>query len=149
MQLNEYSIPVLNSKAAREIYRAARWGKFISIVGFIFSLLFFLLGLIFPRIVNYMSMYNPQIATMPAWFFIIMYCSLGILYMFPCLFLFLFSVKSKRALLANNEELLASSFGGLRRCFQFIGVVTLIIIVLYILFIAGLILGSVLGLSFM
>lgn len=147
MELNTYSVPVLNSLAAREIYRAAGWGKFISIVGFVISAILFFIGVVFDKIMSYMLVYNPQLAVMPAWWFTILYILIGLLYFFPCLFLFLFSVKSKKALLGNNEEMLASSFTGLRRCFQFIGVVIIISLVLYVLVIMGIFIGSVLGLS--
>jgi hypothetical protein len=147
MEHNSYSIPVLNRRAAREIYKAAGWGKFISVVGIIFSVIFILLGLVFDKIVGQMFMSNPQLAVMPVVWITVIYIFLGLLYLFPCLFLYMFSAKSKKALMSNDDEMLALSFAGLRRCFQFIGVATLIIIVLYVLIMMGVFIGSMLGLS--
>lgn len=147
MELDTYSIPVLNKLAAREIYRAAGWGKFISVVGFVISAIIIFVGLVINKIISYAAAFNPQLAVMPGWWFTIFYILIGILYFFPSLFLYRFSAKSKKALLENNENILAFSFSGLRLCLQFIGVVTLIFLILYVLVIMGLLIGSALGIS--
>lgn len=127
---------------------AARWAKFLAIIGFIGCGLIALLGIFFG---SFMSMFTGQlggnpyndmptsavsgIGAMAAVFYII----IALIYFFPCLFLFRFATKMKTAIASNDQETLNVSFQNLKACFRFIGIVTLVLLCFWVLaFIIGL-----------
>ena len=113
---------------------AARWAKFLSIMGFIGCGLVVLIGVFFGSIFGAMttglernSPYGNMPNTAPfgaAMAFI--YIIIALVYFFPCLFLFRFATKMKTALASNDQETLNISFQNLKATFRFIGILTLI-----------------------
>jgi Family of unknown function (DUF5362) len=133
---------------------AARWAKFLSIIGFIGCGLIALVGIFFGSI---FSMFTGQLDNSPysdmpssaasglgalaAVFYII----IALIYFFPCLYLFRFATKMKTAIASNDQETLNVSFQNLKACFRFIGIVTLVLLCFWVLaFIIGL-LGAATG----
>ncbi|MBL7737782.1 MAG: hypothetical protein JNK14_01095 [Chitinophagaceae bacterium] len=128
---------------------AARWAKFLAIMGFIMCGLIVVIG-IFAG--SFFSMFADEgygryrdvdvdakgLGAVMA----VVYVLLALLYFFPCLFLFNFAAKMKTALNAQNQELLNSSFQNLKKCFRYVGVLTIIILCLYVLALLGALLGS-------
>jgi hypothetical protein len=126
----------------------ARWAKFLAILGFIFCGLFVIGGIIFAVSYNSYSSYNSDYGDQrilgslgPA--VAIFYILGALLYFFPCLFLFRFAGKMKTALAANSQQDLTDSFQNLKKLYRFIGILTIIVISLY------LILFLIVGASFM
>jgi len=132
---------------------AARWAKFLSIMGFIGCGLVVLIGVFFGSIFGILTTgleRNSPYGNMPnsapfgaAMAFI--YIVIALIYFFPCLFLFRFASKMKSALASNDQETLNISFQNLKATFRFIGILTLIGLCFWLLaFIAGL-LGAATG----
>jgi hypothetical protein len=63
----------------------------------------------------------------------ISYFALAVIWFFPFMFLFRFSSQMRYALAANDQERLNTSFQNLKICFRYVGIVTMIVLVLYIL----------------
>ena len=103
----------IDRPVATNLSEAAKWGKFLGIMGFIFC------GLM-----------------------VIVYILIAILYFFPCLYLYNFSAKMQRALQANDQGSLTDSFKNLKSCFKFLGIMTIVILTFYLLAIIVAIAGA-------
>ena len=148
---NTFALQVDNSNIPY-LREAAKWGKFLSILGFIVITLILLLGIIAFVTGNTFSsdldteLQNMQLPTniggiiMGIYFLII-----AILYFLPCLFLYNFSSRMQSALRSNDQINLNRSFSSLKSLLKFWGVLTIIIICFFALII---ILAIVLGAAF-
>jgi Family of unknown function (DUF5362) len=118
---------------------AARWAKFLAIMGFIVCGLIVIVGIFAGSLVqNFSSRYegfgNTEINTRGfGAVATVMYILIALLYFFPCLFLFNFASKMKIALLSNDQNKLNSSFQNLKKTFRYVGVLTIIILSCYVL----------------
>jgi hypothetical protein len=114
---------------------AAKWARFLGIVGFIgcgFGVLFALFA------GSYMTRYLEQaggaaVSAGTGVFFTVFYLLFSALYFFPCLYLFNFGTKMKLALARNDMETLNLSFRNLKACFRFVGILTIVVIALTII----------------
>ena len=122
---------------------AARWARFLAIVGFIVCILIVIVGIFAGSI---FEMYgNNQyegfdrgakvstrgLGAVAAVFYVL----LALLYFFPCLFLFNFGSRMKAALLSNDQDLLNSSFQNLKKTLRYVGILTIILLSLYLIII--------------
>lgn len=121
---------------------SARWAKFLSIVGFVFCGLIVLLGIytgmktsaVSPTFTNpgfesgYYSNYR-----MLSGVVMVVYVVGAILYFFPCLYMFRFATRMRTALAAEDQMTLNSSFQNLKSLFKFMGILTIIVIAIYVL----------------
>ena len=62
----------------------------------------------------------------------IVYVVGAIIYFFPCLYLLRFSNQTKTALASDDQTKLTSAFKNLKSMFRFVGVLTIIVIAIYI-----------------
>jgi hypothetical protein len=120
----------------------ARWAKFLSIIGFIGCGLIVLIGLFFGSI---FSMMMPGYRTYPyddysrsavsgiSATVAIFYILAAVINFFPVLFLYRFATKMKAALAANDQEALNTSFQNLKACLRFIGIITIILLAIWVL----------------
>lgn len=122
----------LDQEATGYLGDTARWGRFFSIVGFIFCglivIIAFFVGTLFSSAFDRMSASN-----FPAGVFVIIYLVIAIVYFFPCLYLFRFSAKMLRALRNNDQPELNQSFKNLKSCYKYMGILTIIWLGLMIL----------------
>ncbi len=147
----------LSKMSIAHILETAKWAKFIAIVGFVvvafLLVLAFFMGFFLPSINSaelenlnanemggLMSMMGPMLS--------VIYILIALLYFFPVLFLFNFSNMAMKAIKQNDNELLNSSFNQIRRHFKFIGILTLIGVLVYAIIFIGSILGGALGAMF-
>lgn len=128
---------------------SAKWAKFLSIVGFIMCgiivILSFFAGTIFSASMNQDNDYTDGAGFAGLGIIMtIFYLAIGVLYFFPCLFLFRFANQMTAALDTNEQITLNKSLQNLKRMFRYMGILTIIVISLYILaFVFG-ILGAAL-----
>lgn len=136
---------VLTSKSKNFLKEIANWSFFFSILGFL-SILFFivvaiLVGTVYAPMLDMLTM--QQGVTGSGLYVMILYLVIALLYFMPVLYLFKFSRKMKEALATKSDETLAEAFGYLKSHFKFIGVMTIIVISLYILlFVFSIVTGS-------
>ncbi len=117
---------------------AAKWGKFLSILGFIFCALFIITGLLAGTTMSTaFSQFETQSATglgtVSATFIMICYIVSALLYFFPCLFLFNFSSKMQTAIRNNDQIYLNTSFRNLKSLFKFWGILTIILLCIFVI----------------
>lgn len=115
----------------------ARWARFLSIVGFIALLLIAAFG-IYTSIVlsRFENMYGyERRGNMLGIGTAITYLIVFLIYIFPIVFMYRFAGKMRQALDSHDQEALNSAFQNLKVCFRYLGIVTIIGIVLVALFV--------------
>jgi hypothetical protein len=136
----------LNELALDSLRVSAKWCMFLAIVGFIFIGLM-LVGGVFATVAmsalsempndpyNQLGMDNP-VMQMRSYLGAI-YIVMALLYFFPIYYLFNYAKGTKMALESGNPEVLANALKNLKSHHKYLGIVTIIIISLYILAIIG------------
>lgn len=133
-----------SSEIKSYLAETAKWGQFLSIVGFISIGLLALFGLFFGSLLSSLPggelfPFNPMIFTVP-------FLLIVALYFFPVLYLYRFSTKMQAALHLNNESDLTESFSNLKSLYKFTGIFTAVFLGIYALFfIFTLIGGAMIG----
>ncbi|HVX25805.1 MAG TPA: DUF5362 family protein [Parafilimonas sp.] len=117
---------------------AAKWGKFLSILGFIFCALIILMGLFAGTLMSgVLSQFETESATglgaISTTVIMIYYILIALLYFFPCLFLFNFSSKMQTAIRNNDQIYLNNSFRNLKSLFKFWGILTIILLCIFVI----------------
>ena len=127
---------------------AARWSRFLAIIGFIYCGFMVLCGLFIGSI---MSMMAPAMggdtifAAVGSVFMGSLIIGFALLLFFPAYYLFNFSSKMHKALQNNDQPVLTESLKNLKSFFKFYGVLVIVGLSFYILiFIAGII-GALVG----
>ncbi|MDP4131942.1 MAG: DUF5362 family protein [Bacteroidota bacterium] len=135
----------LDQQAGSYLGEAARWARFLSILGFILCGLMVLMGAFLgSRIADSLSNMGGS-SMLGGGFFSMIYVLIALIYFFPCLYLFHFGTKMRTALTNNDQETLSASLKNLKSCFKFFGVLAIIVLSLYALAIIALIIGGVAG----
>lgn len=130
LQVDNGNIPYLTE--------AAKWGKFLSILGFIFCALIILMGLFAGTLMSgVLSQFETESATglgaISTTVIMIYYILIALLYFFPCLFLFNFSSKMQTAIRNNDQIYLNTSFRNLKSLFKFWGILTIILLCIFVI----------------
>lgn len=121
---------------------AAKWARFLAIVGFVFLGIMMLGAIFFISTLGNMGMTEDQTglfgaATASAAFLYIIVAAVAF---FPLLYTFRFASQMQDALNSNDQALLNASFHNLKVCYRFLGVVTIVWLVLFALtFIFGIV----------
>ena len=123
---------------------AARWAKFLAIIGFIFCGIIALCGLFAGTFIGsmYSSMGVGRAGAMGGAFFSILYIGIALLYFFPCLYTFNFAKKMQVALRSNDQSNLNQSFRNLKAAYRFLGILTIIGLCLWTLLLIFGIIGA-------
>ena len=113
-----------------------KWTIFLAILGFIFIGLMVIMSFSFGAI---FSAFGDQGVNLPLpnFLFIALYIAMAILYFFPIFYLYQFSSFTKRGLTDKNENLIMLAFKNLKSHYKFIGVLTIIILSIYLLVFLG------------
>lgn len=122
-----------------------KWAKFLAILGFIGCGLIAIIGLVMGVFMGAMGSASNGLMMMPSSIISIVYLLMAVLYFFPVLYLFRFSVSMGKAIDSGNEEEFTLAFMNLKRHYRFIGILTIVVISLYILMIIGLIIFGISG----
>lgn len=136
---------VLNSKSKIFLREISKWTFFFSIMGFVSIFLIVVIAILMGTVYAPMlDMVAQQQGLQSLGVIVtITYLVMGVLYFMPVLYLFKFSKKMKSALLTKNDDILADAFENLKSHYKFIGVLTIIMISLYVLLIGfSLVAGS-------
>lgn len=139
--MENQNILSLNDLAINSLRESAKWTMFLSIVGFIFIGLMLIGGLF--TIVSLSAVpdeptfgsYSPFGALKS--FIGIFYIIMAAVYFFPILYLYKYSKGTKEALNFNNSEVLAEALANLKSHHKFLGIMTIVILSLYVLAIIG------------
>lgn len=117
---------------------AAKWGKFLAIMGFIFCALFVIFALFAGTFLATMTQGFGGADTTGAGIIgggviTFVYIVIALVYFFPCLYLFNFANKMQAALRANQQDSLTVAFRNLKSCFKFLGILMIIGLCFWIL----------------
>lgn len=128
----------LSLEAQGFLKETAKWAYFMSILGFIgigfMVVLALFIGTIFSALNGISGNVNPMMG-IGTGFISGMYLVIALVYFFPIYYLFQFSSKMKKAFKVNDNDLINSSFEHLKSHYKFIGIVSLVFVVLYVLII--------------
>lgn len=115
---------------------AAKWGKFLSIIGFIFCGILIIVAFFIPAIYLKLATSNGLSSEMAGTLttaITVVYLVLAVILFFPCYYLNKFSVKMRLALNAASQENFEDSLKNLKSLFKFYGIFTIIILSIYVL----------------
>jgi uncharacterized membrane protein YjgN (DUF898 family) len=130
---------------------AARWAKFLAIVGMVMCILIVIIGIFaatalssiesnFQRDFGGRSAYGSSGMGVTV---VVMYILIAVIYFFPCMFMLRFSNHMQNALKANDQASLNESLKYLKVTFRYMGILTIIFLVFFVL---GMLIG---GLGFL
>lgn len=130
---------------------AAKWGKFLSILGFIVIVILLICGCIFAfsggnfsssdlnTELQNLDLPSSTLGIIFAFYFFL----IALIYFFPCLFLYRFSTKMQLAIKTNDQIVLNKSFESLKSLLKFFGIFTIVVLCIWlIVMIFGAVLGS-------
>ncbi|MCL6523699.1 MAG: hypothetical protein K6T34_03460 [Thermoflavifilum sp.] len=126
----------LDESALMLLKGAASWAKFLAIVGFVF------IGIMLISMLSASYLFN-RFMLMPglSGFYVLIYLIIAIIYFFPMWFLFRFAVKTQRAIDMHQSQELTLAFTYLKSFYQYLGILTIITIALYVIMMIGMIIG--------
>lgn len=139
-QISEPKTLILDEKGIKHLSETRQWSMFFAVLGFIFCGLIMLV----PVILLVVNLASPApffglVALIPLMFLVA-------IYFFPTFFLYRFSVLSKRAIRNTDHAAFVKSLMFLKIFFRFIGILTIIMLSIYLLLFAfGVLAGSIFG----
>lgn len=126
---NTFTLQVDNNNTSF-LTEAAKWGKFLAIIGFIICGLIVLCALFASTFLSVaFRQVDSQFAGLGSAGGVIIsiyYLVVGLLYFFPSLYLFNFASKMQTAIRNNDQDSLNHSFKNLKSCFKFWGILIII-----------------------
>ena len=135
-QTEEYVLKIRGA-GMKDLNEVRRWAKFFAILGFIAIGLFILMAIGMAVGFSVLGS-SSELSTLGAGeslIIVLIMVVFMVLYIFPTLYLWRFSLHAKQALEAKNDSELAESLLYLRKYARFTGIMTIVILVLYILMI--------------
>ncbi|HUZ61998.1 MAG TPA: DUF5362 family protein [Hanamia sp.] len=115
---------------------AAKWGKFLSIIGFIFCGVLAIAAFFAPALYSRLSTFSDVYSNLGNAFstlITVIYLALAVLLFFPCYYLNKFSLKMRLALNSVNQENFEDSLKNLKSLLKFYGIFTIVILSFYVL----------------
>jgi hypothetical protein len=128
--------PLLITEDIRSyLYDTAKWTKFLSIIGFVFTALIALAAFGAGAFVSLLGTYSPgnPLAAMGSGFLTVYFLVIALLYFYPSLLMFKHSNAAKKAVLYGDQESLSLAMLNLKSFFKFWGVLMIVLIVFYFL----------------
>ena len=127
LQIDNSNIPYLNE--------AAKWGKFLAVIGFILCALLLLSGLFagafmaasFTQVDSELA----SLGSLGTGFITFWLIFVALLYFFPSFYLFSFASKMQAAIRNNDQINLNASFKNLKSCLKFWGILFIIFLCFY------------------
>jgi hypothetical protein len=127
-------LPELTSESAANLLTAAKWGKFLAILGFIMTSLLIIAGIMMSFVLNSVKdemiplnmPFSPKILS----FF---YVAVAAISMIPVIFLNSFSNNAVKAVKFSDTEKMTASMKNLKNLFVFLGISTIVMIALYVI----------------
>jgi hypothetical protein len=115
----------INESGKSYLLEAAKWGTFIAIVGFVIIGIMLFFGVF---LVSSTVKINADPVAMVVSFLIT-----GTIYFFPTYFLFMFTKNVKSGLRSGNEDQITVGFKFLKSWLQYVGILLIIVLSIYLL----------------
>lgn len=127
----------IDQESRNHLSEAAKWAKFLAIFGFIVCGFIAIAGVFMGTIFSSLSYGNSYrgsgLGDGLVVLMTLLYVGIAIIYFFPCLFLLRFANHMRNALTTNDQMTLNASFKNLKVMFRFVGILTIVVISLYII----------------
>ena len=127
---------IINPQIENFLFEIIKWGRFLSILGFVASGIIAIIGvvlIIFSPFSSESILIQKTMASVMGAFYIL----IGMVYFFPSRFLYNFCGNTRLALTGHDQDALDFGFQNLKSTFKFWGIVALIMIVFYGLALIG------------
>ena len=111
------------------LLEAARWGKFLAILGYIGIGLILIIAVVIMSVGSFAPLMPGVGAGVIAMFYIV----IAVLYFFPVYYLHQFSLKMKNGLTSQDGSTVATGFESLKSLFKFMGICAIVILSIYAL----------------
>lgn len=126
----------VSSPVQNFLNESAKWGKFLSIVGFIFCGLMAAMSFFVPALIMNMPPYNSlpsgSLAAVTTGMTVVYLALAGLLF-FPSFYLFKFSTRMQEALNLASQENFEESLKNLKSMFKFYGIFVIVVLSIYVL----------------
>ncbi len=137
----------LDNMSQSYLMETSKWGKFLAIMGFIGCGLLIIIGIfsasVFSRFNSLSSEMGGSTSPFSPVVLSLVYVIMAVLYFFPCYYLFNFSSRMQTALRTNDQQALQSAFASQKACYKFVGILTIVVLSLYVIaLIAGMIFAA-------
>jgi|688.fasta_scaffold86919_3 hypothetical protein len=116
----------IDENAKYYLQETAKWARFLAIVGISLTVILCLLGLVMIAF-TITSFYDQRQYAAIGFAYII----LGMIQLYPILRLLSFGKRMKEGLMSDNQQTFENSLLNLKNCFKFIGIATIITLILY------------------
>lgn len=128
---------------------AAKWAKFLAIVGMVFLAVLIIFGF-FGAAILFSTSNNfggPEygsfgMSSVASTFFAVYIVIAAVIWFFPLLYTLRFANQMKIALAGNDQQALNKSFQNLKICLRFLGIITIIILAIYAIVIVFAVVGA-------
>jgi len=126
------------------IYDMAKWARFLSVVGFVFSAMIVLSAFSTGAFMTGLAASSPgnPLLALGATGLTVIYLLVGLLQFYPSFLLYKFSTAAMQAVLFADQEGLSIAMGKLKSFFKFWGILTIVFLVFYILAIVAAVMGA-------
>ncbi|MBK8721621.1 MAG: hypothetical protein IPL95_04930 [Saprospiraceae bacterium] len=145
-ELGNSSELIINQGIKLNLLETAKWGRLLSIVGFIMIGLMLILGILILLIIKNEMSFSLDFSIAPdsfptllPFFYSFFFILISFIYIFPCLYLFRFSTFILREKNGNNIENYQNAFKNLKRLFKFFGILTVVLSIFAIVFLFAII----------
>lgn len=132
----------LSLEDKNNLLETARWGKFLGIIGFIFSGLIVLGALTF---MSGMGFATDEIYPSIGGGIGFLYLLMSLVYILPSLYVYRFSVRMQDGIRNKKPDQCSSAYSNLKKLFVFMGVLIIIVLGLYAFIILGVLAGGAMG----
>jgi hypothetical protein len=135
----------ISFNAQNYLLTAARWAKFLGVIGFIFSSLLVIVGFSMGSLLSLIPQQEgmPLTGAFTGVGFLFIYLLLGGLYFLISYFLYSFGSKTKHALTIQDEGVLEDGMKFLKKHLATIGVLTIVMLSIYALALIGGIIAAI------
>ncbi len=131
---NPLEIPQLTSESIAFLVKAAKWGKFMAILGFIVTGLLLVSGMLMSFVLNTVQdEMIPLNTPFPPFVLSVFYILIAGIYIIPVIFLNSFCNNVIKGVNFSSTEYLTKSLKNLKNLFVFIGVSTVVVLTIYLI----------------
>jgi hypothetical protein len=134
----------IDSQSNAYLRETAKWAKFLAIIGFIGCALIILIGVFAGSVMAtaFSDLGGGGFGGGMGVVMAVIYILFALLAFFPYLYLYRFANQMQAALRSNDQAALTTSFGNLKSCFKFVGILTIIVLAFYALALVFGVLGA-------
>lgn len=119
------------------VYETAKWTKFLSIVGFIFSgftvIFAFGASAMLSSMGAAMGPAAGMLGALGGGFITVIYLLIALMYFYPSLLMFKYSGAAKKAILFADQASLSVAMSKMKSIFKFWGILTIVLLALYLI----------------